>query len=155
MTKGAAARWKEPLISQGCQPGTVNAMLLGLNRLLGFPGRRDCRVTALRIQRQLFREDSRERLALLMEAICAAGIRASGVQSLTVEAVQRGRAEMKALCEASERAPPGITPTIRAIVRLVPLLKRHGTHKGTKALESCLHKRCGMMGRTARKKGVP
>ena len=61
----------------------------------------------------------------------------------------------QALCEASERAPPGITPTIRAIVRLVPLLKRHGTHKGTKALESWLHKRYGTMGRTARKTGVP
>ena len=64
-------------------------------------------------KRQLFRDDSkeltraeydrlitaahalgRERLALLMETICATGIRVSEVQYLTVEAVERGRAEI-------------------------------------------------------------
>ena len=36
----------------------------------------------------------RERLALLMEAICATGIRVSEVRYLTVESVQRGKAEI-------------------------------------------------------------
>ena len=36
----------------------------------------------------------RERLALLMEAICATGIRVSEVPYLTVEAVERGKAEI-------------------------------------------------------------
>ena len=76
-------------------------------------GWQECQVKALRLQRQLFRDDSkeltraeydrliaaahtlgRERLALLMETICATGIRVSEVQYLTVEAVERGRAEI-------------------------------------------------------------
>ena len=67
----------------------------------------------LRIQRRLFRDDSREltrpeylrlletartqgreRLALLLETICGTGIRVSEVRYVTVEAVYRGRAEI-------------------------------------------------------------
>lgn len=113
VTKETAAGWKEHLLSSGYKPGTVNAMLLGLNRFLDFMSWRDCRVRALRLQRRLFRDDSREltreeydrlvsaaqtkgreRLALLMEAICATGIRVSEVQYLTVEAAQAGQAEI-------------------------------------------------------------
>ena len=71
------------------------------------------RVKPLRIQRRLFRDDSREltrpeylrlletartqgreRLALLLETICGTGIRVSEVRYVTVEAVYRGRAEI-------------------------------------------------------------
>ena len=112
-TKEAAAGWKAHLIDKGYCPSTINAMLGGLNRFLAFVGWQECQVKALRLQRQLFRDDSkeltraeydrlitaahtlgRERLALLMETICATGIRVSEVQYLTVEAVERGRAEI-------------------------------------------------------------
>ena len=88
-------------------------MLSALNSLLDFLGFGDCRVKFLKIQRRLFREEQRvltraeyerlleaarslgrERLALLMETICATGIRVSEVRYITVEAVQRGRAEI-------------------------------------------------------------
>ncbi|CAN4020490.1 hypothetical protein AKKGGB_AKKGGB_01565, partial [Dysosmobacter welbionis] len=36
----------------------------------------------------------RDRLALVMEAICSTGVRVSEIRYLTVEAVQRGRAEI-------------------------------------------------------------
>ena len=113
VTKEAAAAWKGQLVSSGYSPGTVNAMLVGLNRFFDFMGWRDCRVKTLRLQRRMFRDDSRElnqgeydrlvatahahgreRLALLMEAICATGIRVSEVRYLTVEAAQRGRTEV-------------------------------------------------------------
>lgn len=113
VTKEAAADWKEYLLDKGYCPTTINAMLGGLNRFLAFVGWQECQVKALRLQRQLFRDDSkeltraeydrlittahtlgRERLALLMETICATGIRVSEVQYLTVEAVERGRAEI-------------------------------------------------------------
>ena len=113
VTKEAAAAWKEYLLDQGYCPTTIHAMLGGLNRFLAFVGWQECQVKALRLQRQLFRDDSkeltraeydrlittahtlgRERLALLMETICATGIRVSEVQYLTVEAVERGRAEI-------------------------------------------------------------
>ena len=113
VTKEAAAEWKEHLLDKGYCPSTINAMLGGLNRFFDFVGWKKYQVKALRLQRRLFREDSkeltraeydrliaaaramgRERLALLMETICATGIRVSEVQYLTVEAVERGRAEI-------------------------------------------------------------
>ena len=113
VTKAAAAAWKAHLVSAGYAPATINAMRGSLNRFLALAGWRDCQVKALRLQRRLFRDDSREltraeydrllntaraqgreRLALLMETICATGIRVSEVRCLTVEAVQRGRAEI-------------------------------------------------------------
>ena len=45
---------------QRLPPGTVNTMLVSLNRFLGFLGWHDCVVKTLRIQRRLFREDSKE-----------------------------------------------------------------------------------------------
>lgn len=113
VSKEAAAGWKAHLIDKGYCPTTINAMLGGLNRFLAFAGWQECQVKTLRLQRQLFRDDSkeltraeydrliaaahtlgRERLALLMETICATGIRVSEVRYLTVEAVERGRAEI-------------------------------------------------------------
>ena len=113
VTEEAAAAWKKHLLDKGYCPNTINAMLVGLNRFFDFVGWKKYQVKALRLQRRLFREDSREltraeydrliaaaramgreRLALLMEAICATGIRVSEVPYLTVEAVERGKAEI-------------------------------------------------------------
>lgn len=113
VTKELTAKWKAHLLSRGYAPGTVNAMLVPLNRFFSFLGWHGCRVKSLRIQRRMFRENrreltrseyarllsaarsqGRERLALLMESICATGIRVSEVEHLTVEAVRAGRAEI-------------------------------------------------------------
>lgn len=113
LTPATAPAWKAELLAKGYAPGTVNAMLVSLNRFLDFLGYGSCKVKALRIQRRLFRENrkeltrqeydrllstaraqGKERLALLMEAICATGIRVSEVQYLTVEALREGRAEI-------------------------------------------------------------
>ena len=112
-TKEQAAGWKEYLISQGYAPTTINSMLAALNGLFRFLGWDECRVKFLKDQRRLFRDASREltrpeyehlletakergqdRLALLMETICSTGIRVSEVCYITVEAAQRGRAEI-------------------------------------------------------------
>lgn len=88
-------------------------MLSALNSLFTFLGCEEYRVKFLKIQRKLFRERSREltkeeyrklvtsakslgkeRLALLIETICATGIRVSEVRYITTEAVRRGRAEI-------------------------------------------------------------
>ena len=113
VTKEAAAGWKAALAAEGLAPATVNAKLAAVNRLLTFLDCPECRVKPLRLQRRLFREEGREltrdeydrlvaaaaargrgRLALLLEAICATGIRVSEVRYLTVEAAARGRAEI-------------------------------------------------------------
>ena len=112
VTKDLATQWKEHLISQ-YRPGTVNTMLVSLNRFFAFLGWYDCQVKTLRIQRRLFREDckeltreeyqrliaaaqstGRERLMLLMETICSTGIRVSEVKYITVEALKLGKAEI-------------------------------------------------------------
>ncbi len=112
-TKEQAAGWKEYLISQGYAPTTINSMLAALNGLFRFLGWDECRVKFLKVQRRLFRDASREltrpeyehlletakergqdRLVLLMETICSTGIRVSEVCYITVEAAQRGRAEI-------------------------------------------------------------
>ena len=112
-TPGAAAAWRSHLLERGYTPGTINTMLVSLNRFFGFLGWNDCQVKTLRIQRRLFREDckeltreeyqrliaaaqstGRERLMLLMETICSTGIRVSEVKYITVEALKLGKAEI-------------------------------------------------------------
>ena len=114
LTPEAAAQWREHLLQKGYAPATVNSMLSAVNRLLKFLGREECRVRSLRIQRRTFREqrreltrgeyqrlldaaaaEGRERLGLLMETICATGIRVSEVQYITVEAARAGRTEIR------------------------------------------------------------
>lgn len=113
LSKEAVAGWKEYLREQNYAPVTINSMLAALNGLFCFLGREDCRVKFLKIQRQLFRKADRElsrqeykrlldtaqkrgkqRLVLLMETICATGIRVSEVKYITVEAARQGRAEI-------------------------------------------------------------
>ena len=108
--RGLVLTWKARLTAQYA-PATVNAMLAGLNRFFDFAGRPECRVKVLRLQRCSFREAEREldreeyrtlvrtartlgreRLALVMETICATGIRVGEVPYITVEALRRGKA---------------------------------------------------------------
>lgn len=109
LCKERVTTWKEMLLKKGYCPTTVNSMLAAVNSFVTFLGRGDCRVKALRVQRRLFREPEREltreeyqrlltqaeeRLALVMETICATGIRVSEVQYITVEAARAGRADI-------------------------------------------------------------
>ena len=113
LTKQSAADWKAFLTQQRYAPATINSMLVALNTYLSFIGRPDCKVKQLRLQRRLFREQTRElsreeyqrlldtahrlgreRLALLMETICATGIRVSELRYITVESLAAGRTEI-------------------------------------------------------------
>ena len=112
VTKETAADWKTHLLNSGYAPRTINSMLAALNSFFRFMDWH-IKVRFLKIQRQLFRETSRElrrseydrllaaaredgqeRLALLMETLCATGIRISELQYITLEAVRRGRADI-------------------------------------------------------------
>lgn len=112
VTKEIAADWKTHLLNSGYAPRTINSMLAALNSFFRFMDWH-IKVRFLKIQRQLFRETSRElrrseydrllaaarehgqeRLALLMETLCATGIRISELQYITLEAVRRGRADI-------------------------------------------------------------
>ncbi len=111
ISKELTAAWKEHLLEMNYSPTTVNSMLASVHGFFRFAGWSGCNVRFLRIQRQMFREQGKEltkeeyirlvttaraqhkeRLALLIEAICATGIRVSEVKYLTVEALNTGRA---------------------------------------------------------------
>lgn len=113
VTKDVVTEWKSQLIKRHHAPSTVNTALAALNGLFRFLGWEDCRAKFLKVQHRIFRAPEREltraeyarllaaaqssgdtRLALLMESICATGIRVSEVQFLTVEAARCGRAEV-------------------------------------------------------------
>lgn len=111
--RAALSSWKAHLLERGYAPVTINSMLSAVNSFLRFQGWESCRVKFLRVQRRLFREEHREltrgdyqklleaarslgrgRLELLIETICATGIRVSEVRYITVAAAQRGVAEI-------------------------------------------------------------
>ena len=101
-------------------PASVNAALVSLNQFFVFCGLHDLRVKNLKIQRQMFansdkelskteyerlltaaRSKKNERLYLLMQTICSTGIRVSELRFVTVEAVERGIAEIN--CKGKRR----------------------------------------------------
>ena len=109
-SKETAAGWKAYLLDQHYAPRTINSMLAAVNGFFSFMGW-GIKVKFLKIQHQLFRDTSREltraeydrlltaaqsseqeRLALIMETLCATGIRISELRYITVEAAQAGRA---------------------------------------------------------------
>ncbi len=113
ISKTIVVEWKTYLINEGRAAVTVNASLAALHSFFSFMGWQECRVKYLRIQRRVFRDDSKElkkdeflklvncarqksnlRLALVMETICATGIRVSELCYITVEAIQKGRADV-------------------------------------------------------------
>lgn len=113
VTKEVVTCWKERLLAEHRAPSTVNAALSALNGLFRFLGWEGCRARFVKVQRRLFRDPTREltradydqlvtaarahgleRLALLMETICATGIRVSELRYITVETARRGRAEI-------------------------------------------------------------
>ena len=113
VTKVLASQWKASLLEGGQSPTTVNAKLSAVNGLFRFLGWEDCRVKFLKLQHRVFRNASREltkeeyhrllnaaqrqgrdRLELLMETICATGVRVSEVRFITVEALRELRADV-------------------------------------------------------------
>ena len=107
------AEWRDYLKQNGYAAITVNSMLGAVNSFLRFVGRNDCRAKYLRIQSRMFRREDRSlsrqeyevlkaeaekqgrhRLKLLMETICATGIRVSEVRFITVEAAAMRKTEI-------------------------------------------------------------
>ena len=110
VSKENSTGWKAHLLNRGYAPRTVNSMLAAVNSFFRFAGW-NIKVKFLKIQRQLFRDATRElnraeytqllaaarsngqeRLALIMETLCATGIRISELCYITVAAAQQGKA---------------------------------------------------------------
>lgn len=97
-------------MSDACTPATVNSMLASANSFSRFMGWSKLSVRPLKTQCPRFCDENREmtraeyvrlldaaqrqgneRLALLLQTVCAAGIRVSELRFITVESVALGR----------------------------------------------------------------
>ena len=132
LTKAALIDWKAQLI-EAHAPATVNSMLAAVNGFLSFLGWRELAVKLLKIQRSPFTDANREltreeyarlvraaeregsqRLALIIQTICATGIRVSELKFITAEAVQTGRAE---IVNKGKRRPVFLTDKLRRTLK--------------------------------------
>lgn len=112
LTKAALIGWKKEL-SAGLAPASVNSMLVAVNGYLAFMGWPELKIKLLKIQKAVFADEARElsreeyarlvhaaewqeneRLSLVIQTICATGIRVSELRFITAEAVRLGRAEI-------------------------------------------------------------
>ena len=112
LTKTAIICWKEQLTGNYAST-SVNTMLAAANGLFDFCGWIDLKVKPLKIQKSMFcdegkeltraeytrlvnaaQQEGNERLSLVIQTICATGIRVSELKFITVEAVRSGKAEI-------------------------------------------------------------
>lgn len=118
VTKALVIQYKEHLIEKSYAVRSVNSMLASINSLLGFLGWEDCRVKALKMQREIYCAEEKEltreeymrlleaaagrpRLHLILQAICGTGIRVSELKYFTVEAVRKR--EITVSCKGKNR----------------------------------------------------
>lgn len=117
VTKEVVLEYKQ-LLMQKYATRSVNSMLASLNSFLTFCGLADCRVKSLKQQKDIYCPEEKEltkseyqrllkaaqnqpQLQLLMQTICATGIRISELKYFSVEAVRRG--EIPVRCKNKTR----------------------------------------------------
>ncbi len=107
-------------LSEKYATASVNSMLSSLNSFFSYLEWFELHVKMIKVQRQVFSANEKEltkaeyekllsaaekksnrRLFLLMQTICSTGIRVSELRHITVEAVNRGRAEIN--CKGKRR----------------------------------------------------
>ena len=111
--KSTLITFKQDLQRRGYAASSINSMLAAVNRFLEFAGRPEWKLRFLKVQRTTFADGKREltqreyerllgaarkmrdeRLALLVQTICATGIRVSELRAITVESLRSGQAEI-------------------------------------------------------------
>ena len=112
LNKTKVLGYKEYIISKYA-PASVNSILSSLNSFFDFTGEYGLKVKNLKIQKQIFAKNEKEltkaeydrllaaakaegnqKLNLLMQTICATGIRVSELKYITVEVLKDGRADV-------------------------------------------------------------
>ena len=118
ITKEHTVSYKRSLQEQGYAIRSINSMLASLNSLLDFLGWSDCKVKAIKQQKQVYCAEEKElskaeymrlleaakskpQLQLVMQTICGTGIRVSELKFFTVEDVKQG--EVIVNCKGKSR----------------------------------------------------
>lgn len=118
--KSMLLAWKAHLEQANYAPQTINSMLAAVNSFFDFLGQGSQRVKPLKCQRTIFRakeqeltkaeylrlletarRQGKERLFLIMETVCATGIRISELRYITVQAAKTRRAVVE--CKGKRR----------------------------------------------------
>ena len=112
--KAAVAAWRDALAAKGYAPASVNAMLAAVNAYQDFCNNPAGKAKPLKCQRRIFcearrelsraeyfrlldaaRRTGRKRTLLVLQTLCATGIRVSELRFITAEAVHKGRAAIR------------------------------------------------------------
>lgn len=105
LTKEEVLGYKQRLIEGNYAVTSINSMLSSVNSFLRFCGRTDCCVKCMRLQRRVYVPEEREltkaeyrrlleasrgdpQMNLLLQTVCATGIRISELRYFTVEAIR-------------------------------------------------------------------
>lgn len=142
ITKELTIAYKQDLIARNYAVSSVNSMLAALNGFLDFLGWHDCKIKVVRTQRKIYCAEDKEltkteylrllaasknqpQLNLIIQTICATGIRISELQFSTLEAIKRG--EVRVRCKNKTRIifVPGSLRT-----RLMNFAKQHNVTTG-------------------------
>lgn len=116
--KETVMAWKDQLQRDGYAASSVNSMLASVNSLLEFLGWGECKVKNIRLQAPTYCPEDKEltkaeymrllaaskgnsQLNLVLQTICATGIRVSELRYFTLEAVRQG--EITASCKGKTR----------------------------------------------------
>lgn len=145
LTKERMIRYKEYLMNEKqYKSSSINSYLVAANRFFSFMGWFDLRVKTVRVQRSVFIPEEREltkaefqrlvkaaqelgkhKLAMVIQTLCATGMRVSEIQFLTVAAVEKGRVTV--YNKGKERVIL-IQRSLR--MRLLAYIKKYGIRSG-------------------------
>lgn len=111
LSKEVVIAYKNRLVMKKYAVRSINSMIASVNSLFSFLGRQDCRVKAIKLQRQIYcpeekeltkgeyarlvnaaKQRGNERLNLIIQTICGTGIRVSELQYITAKAARSGEA---------------------------------------------------------------
>jgi len=118
ITKELVIAWKKQLVENGYAVRSINSMLASINCLLEYMNLNHCRVKSMKLQRPAYCAEERQlskseylrlldaakgqtQLRLIMQTICATGIRVSELCWFTVECVRAGETHID--CKGKHR----------------------------------------------------
>lgn len=109
LSKESTVLYKKRLLENGYKPRSVNSMIASVNSFLRFLGANELMIKSIKLQKQVFCPEEKEltkaeyerlckaakakgneRLSLILQTICATGIRVSELEFITAQALKSG-----------------------------------------------------------------
>ena len=142
--KETVAAWRDDLVRRGYAVTAVNALLAAVNRYQDFCGNPAGKARPLKCQRRVFcdadrelsraeyfrllqaaRNSGQQRILLILQTLCATGIRVSELRAITRDAVRRRKATIRCKGKCREILLPA-----ELCRRLETWCRRHRIHTG-------------------------